>query len=146
MPDLVEATWPDADVAWQGVFEGDLRWSISHGVHVFVFNDVEALRRACGDAEAGAHSITYRKPDSAGVGAIVMLAQPVTLSAIVHEVTHVGLFWARGTTRRKQRAFNFLSHHTEYLPELISNLSSVLWFSLPQDLLEPLGVEPADSD
>lgn len=128
--------WSDADLAWQGVFDAEPRWSIAHGVHVFVFKDVERLQAACENPEAGAHSITYRETDAAGVGAVILLAEPVTLSSIVHEVTHVALFWARRTTRRKQRALGWLNQHPESVPEIVGNLSAVLWHSLPADLLD----------
>ena len=128
--------WPDEDVAWQGVFGAELAWSVPHGVHVFVFNDVGALQRACEDPRAGGHSITYDEPDEAGVGALIMLARPVTLAVIIHEVTHVALFWSRPTVTPGQRARAFLNSHGEDIPELIGNLSAVLWYSLPKEHLD----------
>ena len=128
--------WPDDDVAWQQVFEADPSWGIDHGVHVFVMKDVEALRRACEDPEAGAWSLSYRKPDSGNNRALIMLAPPATLSAVVHEVTHVALYWARDTARRKQRAFGWLGKHPESVPILTGNLASVIWYNLPLEFID----------
>lgn len=131
-----EDTWPAADVAWQGVFTADEAWSIAHGAHVFVFHDVDGLRSACGDPLAGAHSLSYPQPDADGVGARMFFAQPVTLSAIVHEVTHVALFWARELAGPHTRARGWLADHPEEVAELVGNLAAVLWYSLPAELLD----------
>jgi hypothetical protein len=132
-------TWPGEDLAHQYVLYPDPEFGIPYGVHVFVFKDRDALQRAAGDARAAAHSITYDEQDSRGVQAVVMLAQPVSLSLVIHEVTHTALYWARKTTRRKQRALGWLNGHTEDVPDLIGNLSAVIWYTLPAELCDATG-------
>lgn len=128
--------FPRDEVVWHGCFAKDHPYAIEHDVDVFVFESVEALHRATGQTTISAQSRSFPQPDADGVGAIILLTQPVPLSTIVHEVTHVALFWARRTARRKQRAYGWLANHPEQVAELVGNLSAVLWHSLPAHLLD----------
>jgi hypothetical protein len=123
--------WPAADVAWHGEFDSERRYSIEHGVRVFVFNDRDALQRAVEREDINGFSTTYGEEDADGMQATIMLAQPVELSTVVHEVTHVGLLWHRPKVRRKQRAHGWLDRHPESIAELIGNLSTVIWHNIP---------------
>ncbi|KJL39922.1 hypothetical protein [Microbacterium trichothecenolyticum] len=126
--------FPRDEVVWEAGFAKERQYAIEHGVDVYVFESIDALHRATGITTISAQSRAFPQPTANGVGAIILLAQPVTLSAIVHEVTHVGLFWARRTARRKQRAYGWLADHPEQIAELIGNLSAVIWHSLPEEI------------
>lgn len=139
--------WPGSDVAWESLFDEDPSLSVPHKVHVFVFNDRDALVRACGDPDAGAHSWSYGDADADNTRAVMLLARPVLLSAIAHEATHIALFWARDTTRRKQRAYGWLEGHPESVPELVGNLTAIVWHSLPTELIDAGNTpEPATAE
>lgn len=125
--------WPDADIAWHGAFDSERDYSIEHGVRVFVFTDLDALQRAVERDNVNAFSTTYGEEDADGMQATIMLAQPVELSTVVHEVTHVGLLWHRPKARRKQRAHGWLDRHPESIAELIGNLSTIIWFNIPDE-------------
>lgn len=132
-----EITWPDADVEWQAVLKANLEgWTIGHGVHVFVFKTREALQAAAESPDAAAHSRTYDAPDAAGIGGLMMLSYPVPLSIVAHEVTHMVLVWAKATAGPQQKARRWLEEHPEEVAEIIGNLTAVIWYSLPEELLE----------
>lgn len=132
MPDQYHWGGKD-DVLWETVFDEDKFFSIHHKVHVFVLKDDITLQRVCDDPLAGAHSISYGSPDSNNVRAVILLAAPVMLSAVIHEATHIALFWERTEVRRKQRAYSWLNTHPERIPEIVSNLAGIIWYSIPEE-------------
>ncbi len=126
--------WPSADVLWQSVFDADDEWGIPHGVHVFVMRDVESLQRASQSPTAGAWSLSYDEPDDQNVRGLILLAPPVELSAVIHEVTHVALHWASFEPNAHDRARRWLRDHPESVPILTGNLSTVVWVNLPREV------------
>lgn len=132
----VDLEIPRDAVRWHTAFAGDEQYGIWHGVHVFVLNDVDAVRAASGDPDAHGWSSTYDEPDAGGVGAVILLYGPVPLALIAHEVTHVVLHWARSTATPHDRARRWLEQHPEEVAEVIGNLTAVLWYSIPEELLE----------
>lgn len=119
-------TWPDAHIVLQDVINAAPDYSIPFAVHVFVFDTVAHLRDACGDPEASAHSTTYDEPDDAGIGAVVMLAEP-HLSLVAHEATHIALHH-HGNEAGKGSAKTWLAYHPESVAEMIGNLTALIWY------------------
>lgn len=131
---LDDMTWPDEHVAWQSVIAGWPEMSVPFDTHVFIFHTIEQLQAACGDRQANAHSSTWRTPDSAGVGALVMLtAEHLELAVIAHESTHIALFHHRNILDRGDRtgARRWLDQHPETIAEMVGNLTALIWYGIP---------------
>lgn len=130
----VDFQWPDSAVKRQLRIDAWPDLSVPFRVQVFLFRTTDELRAACGDPLAAAHSISYRKVDREGVGAVIMLtAEELELSLVAHEVTHIALYWWGHRVPKKRTARRVLRKHSERVPEMIGNLTALIWYSLAHE-------------
>lgn len=127
-------TWPDEHVAWQAVIAANPDMSVPFAVHVFIFHTLEQLREACGAPHANGHSRVYDEPDSAGIGAVLMLDKPdLELSIVAHEATHMALFWhMQQPYLGRIGARRWLMLHPEHVAEMVGNLTTLIWYGIPE--------------
>lgn len=138
MEAMIDLHWRNEDVAHEFILEPD-PMTTEYAVHVFIFKDLETLRRArdrpSSEPEASAASVLYDEPDSRNTIALIMLAaDTLELSLVVHEVTHVALHIYSLSLAPNATARAHITNHSEFLPELIGNLSAMVWFNTDPEL------------
>lgn len=128
---------PKEHVVWQGIVEAAPEYAVPFGVHVFVLDTVEHLRSASEDPLAHAHSMTWEEPDSRNVGAIVLLSTAdLAMSIVAHEATHIALYHHGREVQGRIGARRWLKDHPETVAEMVGNLTALIWYSLPNGLIE----------
>jgi hypothetical protein len=62
-----------------------------------------------------------------------LAADQMELAHVVHECTHIALWWYWTTVLEQipnARAVAHIGHHDESIPEMVGNLSALIWYQL----------------
>jgi hypothetical protein len=111
-----------------------------HRVAVFVHDSVDAMhdwyRRNGRSVKQGGwewEAVTSYRPTTESDAEVHLARERLYLSIVAHEATHVALLLYAATflsSRRKARAWRHVAHHTEWMPELVGNLTAHILYGL----------------